>query len=127
VSLIAAVVLAAAVRRNPFQFVEKPKVPVERRALSPPAKVQEEPRRAESPPLHRDEGPPPLPEFGYQLIGRFGRADDPIAAFVGKGQVLTVQNGDTIEDTFVIRQIGVDSVEIAIVNRPETLTIRLQQ
>jgi hypothetical protein len=126
VSLIAAVVLAAVVHRNPFQFVE-PKVPVERRALSPPAKVQEEPRRAESPPLHRDEGPPPLPEFAYQLIGRFGRADDPIAALVGKGQVLTVQNGDTIEDTFVVRRIGVDSVEIAIVNRLETLTIRLQQ
>ncbi len=124
-SLIAAVVLAAVTRRNPFQFVEKPKVPapVERRPLRAP----EPPVEVKPQPAAEAAAAPPLPEFGYQLIGRFGRADDPIAAFVGKGQVLTVQNGDTIEDMFVVRRIGVDSVEIAIVNRTETLTIRLQQ
>jgi hypothetical protein len=127
VSLIAAAVLAAAVRRNPFQFVEKPK---------PPVVVERRPLRAPDPPVEvippqpaaEAATAPPLPEFGYQLIGRFGRADDPIAAFVGKGQVLTVQNGDTIEDTFVVRRIGVDSVELGFVNKgAETLTIRLPQ
>jgi hypothetical protein len=122
--LIAALVLAAISHRNPFQYVEppkpKPKAVVERPAVSPP---EPEPRRAESPPLHV-EAPPP-PEFPYHLIGRFGRTGDPIAAFSGKGQVITVQNGDTIDDTFVVRSIGADFVEIGYVTRSETLRVQL--
>ncbi|PYQ29544.1 MAG: hypothetical protein DMF56_11300 [Acidobacteria bacterium] len=122
-NILIALTLLAASHRNPFQYVE-PQVKVERRALSPPAKAPapvEEPRRAESPPLHEDAPP----KFPYQLIGRFGLVRDPIVAFVGNGQVITARIGDTIDDTFVVRGIGVESVDIGYVNRPETLRLQL--
>ena len=62
---------------------------------------------------------PQPPAFPYQLIGRFGRMEDPIAAFSGKGQVITVQRGDTIDGTFVVVSIGANFVEIGFVNRTE--------
>ncbi len=123
-SLIAAIVLVAASHRNPFQFVEpppaKPKV-VKKEEAPPPEPV------VVAPPVVVDTTPviPPPPAFQYQLIGRFGRGDNLIVAFSGKGQVITAQVGDTIEDTFVIRRIGVDSVEIGYVNRPETVRLQL--
>jgi|SRR6185503_14574706 len=125
--LIAVIVLVAASTRNPFQYVEAPKPKpkpvkkaVERRPLRPPVSEPVTPPAAEA-----AAAPPPLPEFPYHLIGRFGRNDDPIVAFSGKGQVITVRTGDTIEDTFIIRRIGLESVEIGFVNRTETLRLQL--
>jgi hypothetical protein len=123
VSLIAAIVLVAASHRNPFQFVEAPPAPpkiVKKEAPPPEPVVIAPPVIVETKPVI-----PPPPAFPYQLIGRFGRGENLIVAFSGKGQVITAQLGDTIEDTFVIRRIGIDSVEIGYVNRPETVRLQL--
>ncbi|HJQ38255.1 MAG TPA: hypothetical protein VKB93_14050 [Thermoanaerobaculia bacterium] len=126
-SLIAAIVLVAASQRNPFQFVEPPPAKPKDRgaaAFRPPENAgglkPAAPSVVETAPVI-----PPPPAFPYQLIGRFGRGENLIVAFSGKGQVITAQVGDTIEDTFVIRGIGVDSVEIGYVNRPETVRLQL--
>ena len=115
--ILIALALLAAPHRNPFQYVEppKPKPKAERKATPPPV-VVETPQVIVYPttPL-----PEPPPAFPYQLIGRFGRAEDPIAAFSGKGQVITVQRGDTIDGTFVVVSIGASFVEIGFVNRTE--------
>lgn len=123
-SLIAAIVLVAASQRNPFQFVEPPppKAKIVKKVEAPPPQPV-----VIVPPVVVETAPviPPPPAFPYQLIGRFGRGDNLIVAFSGKGQVITAQVGDTIEDTFVIRRIGIDSVEIGYVTRPETLKLQL--
>ena len=120
-TVIAIALVLAASHRNPFQYVEppRPKPKVVKQVVQPPA-----PAVVETPAPVIVETPPP-PEFSYQLIGVFGRRHEPIAAFVGKGQVITVQNGDTIDDTFVVHRIGINSVEIGYVNRVETLRVQL--
>jgi len=122
VNIIIALTLLAASHRNPFQYVEPPPVKatpkvIVQQAPPPPVIVQ--------PVVEVQPGPPPPPHFPYELIGRFGLVRDPIVAFVGNGQVITVQIGDTIDDTFVVRSIGIESVEIGYVNRPETLRLQL--
>ena len=56
---------------------------------------------------------PPPPRFEHRYIGRFGPERDPIAAFSLNGEVLTVRRGDRIGDRFVLRSIGLESVEVA--------------
>jgi hypothetical protein len=121
VNIIIALTIIAASHRNPFQYVEpapKPAPKIVQQTAPPPVIVQA-PVVVEVPTI------PAPPKFPYQLIGRFGRVRDPIVAFVGNGQVITVRVGDTIDDMFVVRTIGVESVEIGYVNRPETLRLQL--
>ena len=107
-------------RRNPFQYVEppapKPKVvhkapPAVEVVPQPPAAVVVEPDRP--------------PRFPYHLIGRFGLDDDPIVAFTSDGKIVTVQRGDTIDGEFIIRSIGLETVEIGFVHHPATQRIQL--
>lgn len=54
--------------------------------------------------------PAPVP-FPYRYIGRFGPPHNPVAAFTRDGDVLTVRAGEHIGD-FVLRSIGIESVEV---------------
>lgn len=122
-NIVIALTLLAASHRNPFQYVEPPPVkvkPVVVQQAAPPPVVVQPPVGLEVPTTI-----PAPPKFPYHLIGRFGHMRDPIAAFAGNGQVVTVRIGDTIDDTFVVRGIGIESVEIGYVNRPETLRLQL--
>jgi hypothetical protein len=110
----------ARVRRNPFAYVSAPPPVAPRFAAmaAPPPRV--EVVASPEPPVVPA---PAAPQFPYRYIGRFGRPNDPIAAFAGSGKVLTVRTGERIDDQFVLRAIGLESVQIEANEWPERLVI----
>jgi hypothetical protein len=54
----------------------------------------------------------PRVRFTHRYIGKFGPDHRPIAAFARDGQIVTVQIGERIDERFVLRAIGVESVEV---------------
>jgi len=62
--------------------------------------------------------PPPPPEFRYTYLGSFGRAPRPIAVFSKGDELLNVRLGDVIDKKFILRSIGIESVDIAFVGFP---------
>ena len=94
--------------RNLFGYVEPKPQPV--REIPPPmaAPILAPPIVAEAVPQE-----PPPPRFEYRYIGRFGPNHNPVAAFRANGEVLTVRRGDRIGERFVLRTIGIESVEVA--------------
>jgi hypothetical protein len=62
--------------------------------------------------------PPPRPvppAFDFKYIGTFGGASNPIATFTRNGEIVNVHAGDTIDGKFILRSIGIESVEIGYV------------
>ena len=62
--------------------------------------------------------PPPKPvppTFDFKYIGTFGGAANPIATFARNGEIVNVHAGDTIDGKFILRSIGIESVEIGYV------------
>lgn len=70
------------------------------------------------PPVPPPPPPPVPPAFTYKYIGTFGNAANPIATFNGNGQVINVRVGEVIDGKFVLRSIGIESVEIGFVGFP---------
>jgi thrombospondin type 3 repeat protein len=65
--------------------------------------------------------PPPKPvppPFTYKYIGTFGNPSNPIATFNGNGEIINARVGDVIDGKFVLRGIGIESVEIGFVGFP---------
>ena len=67
--------------------------------------------------------PPPPPEpvpppFTFKYIGTFGPASNPIATFNGNGEIINVRVGETFDGKFILRRIGIESVEIGYVGFP---------
>lgn len=65
--------------------------------------------------------PPPKPvppPFPYRYIGTFGTAGNPIATFARDGQIVNARIGDVIDGKFVLRNIGLESVDIGFVGFP---------
>ncbi len=62
--------------------------------------------------------PPTPPAFPYKYIGTFGLAASPLATFNGNGQIINAHVGDVIDGKFVLRSIGIESVEIGFVGFP---------
>jgi len=73
--------------------------------------------------------PPPAapqpPPFNYKYIGTFGTAANPIATFSGNGEIVNVRVGETIDGKFILRGIGIESVEIGYVGFPADLKTRI--
>lgn len=72
--------------------------------------------------------PPPKPvppAFEYKYIGTFGSPSSPIATFAGNGEIINARIGDTISGKFVLRSIGIESVEIGFVGFPPDETRRI--
>jgi hypothetical protein len=74
--------------------------------------------------------PPPPPEpqpppFTYKYIGTFGTAANPIATFARSGEIVNARVGDVIENKFILRSIGMESVEISFVGFPRDKTQRI--
>jgi hypothetical protein len=105
-------------KRNLFAYREAP-APIERIAyIAPPPVVVE---RAVAPPPVVVEEKPRL-RFTSRYIGKFGPDRNPIAAFTRDGQVTTVRIGERVDEHFVLRRIGIESVEVEARDAGETIT-----
>ncbi|HEX7151777.1 MAG TPA: hypothetical protein VF618_09845 [Thermoanaerobaculia bacterium] len=95
--------------RNVFAYVvhEAPPAPPVVRQLPPP----EVPLRAFEP---AEEAPaaPAQARFTWRFIGRFGPKQNPLAVFAREGEIVTARQGQKIDDRFVLRAIGNESVEV---------------
>lgn len=73
--------------------------------------------------------PPPAkpvpPDFPYKYIGTFGSQQNPIATFSGNEEIINARVGDVIQNRFVLRNIGIESVEIGFVGFPPDETRRI--
>lgn len=59
------------------------------------------------------------PEFPYHCIGRFGPRNAQLAAFVIDGEVKLAHAGETLADRYLVRAIGLESVEVAMLGSPD--------
>jgi hypothetical protein len=64
----------------------------------------------------------PRLRFTSRYIGRFGTNRNQIAAFAKDGQIVTVRVGDRIDEHFVLRRIGIESVEVEARDGGEVIT-----
>ena len=65
--------------------------------------------------------PPPKPvppTFDYKYIGTFGSASNPIATFSRNGEIVNARVGTVIDGRFILRSIGIESVQIGFVGFP---------
>jgi len=99
--------------RNLFAYKEPPPPP----PPPPPRPVVVQPQPVVPQPPPQPAAPVP-PVFTYKYIGTFGRPDNPIATFSGNGQLVNVRVGETIDGKFILRSIGIESVEIGYVGFP---------
>lgn len=75
---------------------------------------------------HPPQPPAPVPpQFTMKYIGTFGPANNPIATFNGNGEIVNVRIGETIDGKFVLRSIGIESVEIGYVGFPADVKTRV--
>jgi hypothetical protein len=68
---------------------------------------------------------PVPPQFTMKYIGTFGPVNNPIATFNGNGEIVNVRVGETIDGKFVLRSIGIESVEIGYVGFPADVKTRV--
>ena len=68
---------------------------------------------------------PVPPQFTLKYIGTFGPASNPIATFNGNGQIVNVRVGETFDEKFILRSIGIESVEIGYVGFPTDVKTRV--
>lgn len=70
---------------------------------------------------------PPPPEFPYTYIGNFGTAQRGIATFRNKNteDLINVRAGQTIDNQFILRGIGIESVDIGYVGYPADFRKRI--
>jgi hypothetical protein len=104
--------------RNLFAYREAP-APIERIAYIAPPSVA----------VVRESAPPPVVveakprlRFASRYIGRFGPDRNPIAAFARDGQIVTVRIGDRVDEHFVLRRIGIESVDVEAQDEGEIVT-----
>ena len=72
--------------------------------------------------------PPPKPvppAFPYKYIGTFGNPASPIATFSGNGEIINARVGDVIAEKWILRGIGIESVDIGYVGFPQDVHDRI--
>lgn len=69
--------------------------------------------------------PPQPPAFDWKFIGMFGRSQSPIATFARGGDIVNARTGDVIEGKFILRRIGIESVEIGFIGFPPDRTLKV--
>lgn len=106
--------------RNLFGYVERV-VPVAPDVRPEPAPIVVAPPVVV--PVAVDERP--RLRFAYRFIGRFGPDDRPVAAFSRDGEIVTARVGDRVGEHFVLRSVGIESVEMEAVVGGEVQTERV--
>ena len=94
--------------RNLFAYTEREVPVVQRAVFTPPPVITEPPPVPVTPQIQER----PRIRFTHRYIGRFGPDHRPIAAFARDGEVVTVRIGERIDERFVLRAIGVESVDV---------------
>ncbi len=70
--------------------------------------------------------PPPVPpNFIYKYIGTFGPPNNQLATFINGDEIINAHVGDTFAQRFILRGIGIESVEIGFVGFPKDVTRRI--
>ncbi|HXO30069.1 MAG TPA: hypothetical protein VOA80_22155 [Thermoanaerobaculia bacterium] len=120
--------------RDPWRFVEpppppppKPRVPsaAEQRAM----REAEEARQRQLAEAARraaiDAATPKPPPFTWSYLGNFGPSSLRIAVFTDGKRVWNARQGETLENKFIVAQIGYESVDIRFVGFPDVPAERL--
>jgi len=107
--------------RNLFAYKEPPPPP----PPPPPQPVPQPPPQPQPPPEPQPPPPPQPPQFPYHYIGTFGTPNNPIATFSGNGEILNVRVGEKIQEKFILRGIGIESVEIGYVGFAPDIKTRI--
>ncbi|MEA2569604.1 MAG: hypothetical protein QOI24_1605 [Acidobacteriota bacterium] len=120
---VRALAASAAPHRNIFTFDDPPVVhaaPVRRTVIT----QQPEKVAFQAPVTHNDVPTPPT--FPWHCIGRFGPDNAPFVALANDAhEVLNARGGETVGGQFIVRSIGVESVEIGFVGFPATAGTRI--
>ena len=109
------------IERNLFSYKEPPPPPPPPPPKPQPVIVQPPP----PPPPPPQPAAPVPPPFPYKYIGTFGTPSNPIATFSGNGEIVNVRIGETIDGKFILRSIGIESVEIGFVGFPPDAKTRI--
>lgn len=120
---------ADAGERNPFVFGRRP-TPTPN--LTPRPTLPPRPTRRPHPTptpyvIHTGDGRtlPPPPPFTGKYIGYFGPPSLPVAVFREGKEVRIAPDGGVLDNVFIIRKVGYESVKIGYVGYPEEVTTRV--
>lgn len=111
---LAAVLILFAGHRNLFQFVEAPKqkpAVIKKHDQPVPAAAVVAPVMEQKVEIRHDPVPPVFP---YRCIGRLGPDANPFAVFDAGEAIINVRVGEVIDDKFVVRAIGFETVTIGV-------------
>jgi hypothetical protein len=113
--------------RDPWRFVDpppspppKPHVPTKEELEAQQRAAEEARRRAEEAARLAaiEAAKPHPPELNWQYLGRFGPPDKQIAVFTNGKQIINKQEGEVIDNKFIVAHIGYESVDIGFVGFP---------
>lgn len=109
--------------RNPFRFGAKPAPPAPPRLAPRPDPI--EPPKPIEPPPPVDLGPQPPSADHLAYLGSFGPRSGQIAVIRGRDDIWTARAGDVLEDQFIVKRIGLESIDIGFVGFPDAPIRRL--
>ncbi|HEY6320249.1 MAG TPA: hypothetical protein VJA16_01690 [Thermoanaerobaculia bacterium] len=120
--------------RDPWRFVEPPPPPPPRPRVPSAAELRamreaEEARQRQLAELARlkaiDDATLKPPPFTWSYLGNFGPSSKRIAVFTDGKRVWNARQGETLENKFIVAQIGYESVDIRFVGFPDVPAERL--
>jgi len=120
--------------RDPWRFVEPPPPPPPKPRVPSAAELRamreaEEARQRQLAELARlkaiDDATPKPPPFSWSYLGNFGPSSQRIAVFTDGKRVWNARQGETLENKFIVAQIGYESVDIRFVGFPDVPAQRL--
>jgi hypothetical protein len=106
--------------RDPFRYgvVARPPAPTRSAPVVEPSKPTPAPVVIPS-------GPVPPSVSGFKYLGSFGRDDNRIAVLISGEDILNLREGESFKESFLIREIGYESVAIGFVDFPDVPPARL--
>jgi len=104
--------LGSALGRDPWSFVDPP--PQQRQPHTQP----QAPIAATAPVAVQTDLRPHPREFNLRYLGRFGPPDKQLAVFANGNAVINKQEGEVIDNQFIVTHIGYESVDIRFVDFP---------
>jgi hypothetical protein len=120
--------------RDPWRFVEPPPPPPPKPRVPSAAELRAM-REAEEARLRQlaeqarlkaiDDATPKPPPFTWSYLGNFGPSSQRIAVFTDGKRVWNARLGETLENKFIVAQIGYESVDIRFVGFPDVPAERL--